>query len=319
MVTSSGQQILNGLDEVRKRFPTEKAIRIITPQEAQEFFRPLRSQFSPLHLTDLERKDFKLAESEDTEVSVGRTDTDGAALRVNGVNWLISDSPQFMPHYYHFVAQMLLAMWRTYSSLDLYIIENGRTTLPPPNKLFMTHISAHQWRDGAGLNAFILRGAFPGIGMEYKEDWEDRANTNIPFVFDRVLIADRAASNNGRGYKATHRSALDPFFELDGSPNFWSTVRNNVLDFSHLRLAAEWINAPDPGRLGERMAYVITYVSRQEWGRRSLRRDDHGQLVGELMLLRDQYGYEVNVISAEKLSKAEQILLAGRTTVRLLW
>lgn len=39
-------------------------------------------------------------------------------------------------------------------------------------------------------------------------------------------------------------------------------------------------------------------------------------LVRELYDLRDKYGYEVNVVSMEKLSRAEQVSLMARTTVR---
>lgn len=60
---------------------------------------------------------------------------------------------------------------------------------------------------------------------------------------------------------------------------------------------------------------VITYISRQEWGKRTLIQKDHEKLVSELYKLRDTYGYEVNVVSAEKLTRAEQIQLAARTTV----
>ncbi|KAJ8516777.1 hypothetical protein ONZ45_g5928 [Pleurotus djamor] len=62
---------------------------------------------------------------------------------------------------------------------------------------------------------------------------------------------------------------------------------------------------------------VITYISRQTWGRRMLIPADHDKLVKELYKLRDQYGYEVNVVSMEKLSRSEQITLAARTTIMM--
>ena len=43
--------------------------------------------------------------------------------------------------------------------------------------------------------------------------------------------------------------------------------------------------------------------------------EDHERLVQELYKLRDTYGYEVNVVSMDKLTRAEQLQLAGRTTV----
>ncbi len=67
---------------------------------------------------------------------------------------------------------------------------------------------------------------------------------------------------------------------------------------------------------GTRGNPVITYISRQDWGRRMLIQQDHDKLVEELYKLRDEYGYEVNVVSMDKLSPVEQLRLAGRTTVR---
>jgi hypothetical protein len=64
---------------------------------------------------------------------------------------------------------------------------------------------------------------------------------------------------------------------------------------------------------------VITYISRQEWGRRMLVQKDHEQLVAELYKLRDNYGYEVNVVSMDKLSRKEQLQLSARTTVSHLF
>ena len=60
---------------------------------------------------------------------------------------------------------------------------------------------------------------------------------------------------------------------------------------------------------------MITYILRQDWGRRMLIPEDHDQLVQELYVLRDTYGYDVNVVSMDKLSRIEQLHLAGRTTV----
>jgi hypothetical protein len=66
---------------------------------------------------------------------------------------------------------------------------------------------------------------------------------------------------------------------------------------------------------GTRGTPVITYVSRQAWGRRMLKPADHDKLVEELYKLREQYGYEVNVVNMDQLSRAEQLRLAGQTTV----
>lgn len=128
----------------------------------------------------------------------------------------------------------------------------------------------------------------------------------VPFVFDRVVFADRAAAMSGEVYLRSQRTASEAF-TLPGSPNWWSTFRDNVIQPTGLNASTGAGTQGNP---------VITYISRQEWGRRMLIQSDHEKLVEELYKLQDQYGYEVNVVSMDRLSRAEQLQLAGRTTVR---
>jgi len=45
--------------------------------------------------------------------------------------------------------------------------------------------------------------------------------------------------------------------------------------------------------------------------------EHHDQLVAELYALRDRYGYEVNVVDLDKLSRDEQMQLSARTTIMM--
>lgn len=141
--------------------------------------------------------------------------------------------------------------------------------------------------------------------MEFIDDWRDRAEMGKAFVFDRVLVVDRSASMISESFAAFQRTASSAF-SLPGSPNWWAPIRNNVVEFAGLE--------PDAG-ISTNSTPVITYISRQGWGRRMLIPAHHDKLVAELYKLRDKYGYEVNVVSAEKLTLVEQIRLAARTTV----
>ncbi|KAI0301587.1 hypothetical protein B0F90DRAFT_1718463 [Multifurca ochricompacta] len=183
----------------------------------------------------------------------------------------------------------------------------GKTSLPPPRRILFTHLDADHWRDYASMNQWVLRTAFPSISMEFSDDWKDRAVMGVPFVFDRVLFADRAAAINGANWGRTQRTASEAF-ALPGSPNWWSTFRNNVIEYTGLNASTG---------AGTRGNPVITYISRQEWGRRMLIQKDHDRLIEELYKLRDRYGYEVSVVSMDKLSRVEQLRLAGRTTVMM--
>lgn len=177
------------------------------------------------------------------------------------------------------------------------------------------HAIAEEWRDYAHMNEWVTRGAFPTVSLEFSDEWTDRAGTNKLFVLDRVVLADRSAASESEIFGKTMRTVATAF-DLPGSPNWWAPLRRGVLEFSGV--PEEWIVGPDPAMAVDNRKLVITYISRQEWGRRMLRSADHDRLVEELNLLRDRYGYEVNVVGMQSLTRAEQFNLAARTTVRLL-
>lgn len=155
------------------------------------------------------------------------------------------------------------------------------------------------------MNQWVLHGTFPGIGLEFAQDWKERAETNRAYVFDRVVLSDRAGAMHGFNFGRTGRSASQAF-GLPGSVNWWAPVRANVIQASGLKENAGG---------GTQNTPVITYISRQNWGRRMLIPADHDRLVKELYKLRDRHGYEVNVVEFDKMSRKEQIKLSARTTV----
>ncbi|KAG1794183.1 uncharacterized protein HD556DRAFT_1371462 [Suillus plorans] len=230
-----------------------------------------------------------------------------SAESIDGVTWLVNDPPQFITHYYHWSAELFFGFWRTYSSLDTSIDEMGKSILPALRRIFFVHADADHWRDYALMNQWVLRSAFPSLTTEYSYDWEDRAAMGRPMILDRVIFTDRAAAMHGHHFLSTGRTAAEPS-ALPGSAHWWSTIRANVIRVCGL----------DPNVVGD-MAQtpVITYISRQEWGRRMLKQEDHERLVEELHKLRDLYGYEVNVVEMDKLSRAEQFELAARTTIMM--
>lgn len=198
---------------------------------------------------------------------------------------------------------MLLGLWRTYAALDPSMTANGTTFLSSPARFVFVFVPTTMWRDYAHMNEWVVRAAFPSAGLEFSEHWLDRAATARPFVFERVVLGDRAASFKG----TTGRMSVQPFL-LKASPHWWTTVRANVAEFAGI-FPQDDAAASNKG--------VITYISRQEWGRRTLKQADHEVLVSELKKLEQQHGYEVNVVTMEELSREEQIRLAARTTVSL--
>lgn len=208
-------------------------------------------------------------------------------------------------HYYHWSAELWFGFWRTYSSLDPNITPEGNTTLPFARRIMFSHLDANHWRDYAHMNEWVVRASFPSVTLEFIDDWRDRAELGKPFVFDRVLVADRSAAMRSYNFHRYQRTAAAAF-ALPGNMNWWMPIRNNVVEFAGLD--------PNVGG-GTTSTPVITYISRQEWGRRMLIPADHDKLVEELYKLRDNYGYEVNIVAAEKMTRVEQIRLAARTTV----
>jgi len=156
------------------------------------------------------------------------------------------------------------------------------------------------------MNEWVVRSSLPSVAMEFIDDWRDRAELGKSFVFHRVVVADRSAAMISSNFQRYQRTASVPF-ALPGSTNWWMPIRNNVVKFAGLK--------PDVGG-GTTSTPVITYISRQNWGRRMLVPEHHEKLVRELHKLRATYGYEINVVEAEKMSRVDQIRLAARTTVR---
>lgn len=212
-------------------------------------------------------------------------------------------------HYYHWSAELWFGFWRAYSSLDPYISAEGNSTLPPLRRILFNHVDNAHWRDYASMNEWVVRSSFPSVAMEFVDDWRDRAEMGRPFVFDRVVLADRSAAMLSHNYQRYQRTAAAAF-GLPGSANWWMPIRNNVIQFAGLDPAVGGGTTTKP---------VITYISRQSWGRRMLRPEDHERLVRKLREIEQEHGFEVNIVNAEDMSRVEQIRLAARTTVRLLY
>ncbi|WWD17859.1 hypothetical protein CI109_102303 [Kwoniella shandongensis] len=316
LMTSTGNEIWNDEESIKGREPTEQDMRIIFPSEAKRLF-------------------------------------GNSASLVSGSTFLVNDPAQFLDHYYHFAAELLVGLWRTYSSLDPTISAQGITHLPSPSRMIFPHVAAGKWNDYAKMNSFLSRAIFPSMSYEYQNDFLDRADTARAFVFERVLFADRAAAFRGPEFAKTWRTASEAV-TLQASKYWWSPIRKNLLEFVGggqgididmnevgLGVGVEAEEADEDivaleeeeGALAEekeelleadrqaKQAHmgkpVITYVSRQEWGRRMLTKKGHESLVKELKDLEKKYGWEINIVSMDKLSRDEQIRLSARTTVMM--
>ncbi|WRT64161.1 uncharacterized protein IL334_001090 [Kwoniella shivajii] len=315
LMVSTGNEIWNDEESIKGREPTERDMRIIFPSEAKRLW-------------------------------------GNSASLVSGSTFLVNDPSQFLDHYYHFAAELLVGLWRTYSSLDPTINAQGVTHLPSPSRMIFPHLAAGKWNDYAKMNSFLSRAIFPSMSYEYQNDFLDRADTARAFIFERVVFADRAAAFRGPEFGKTWRTASEAV-TLQASKYWWSPIRKNLIEFvggggNDLDLAGdvglgigldaepdvdlialeeeEGAMVEEKEELLEKMRKekqakmgkpVITYVSRQDWGRRMLLKEGHDSLVKELKELEKKYNWEVNIVSMDKLSRDEQIRLSARTTVMM--
>lgn len=182
------------------------------------------------------------------------------------------------------------------------------------------------------MNAWVTGAAFPSIALEFADEvYRDRVETGRVYVLERAVLADRAAAGESGAFGRSWRIIASAMEDVQASRYWWAPLRRSVLEFSGV--PREWIVGPSTangigagsGSNGlvdletrkRNRETVITYISRQGWGRRMLRPGDHERLVKELEALRDRYGYEVNVVDMQDLTRAEQFSLAARTTVMM--
>ncbi|KAF9009998.1 hypothetical protein BDQ17DRAFT_1397480 [Cyathus striatus] len=179
----------------------------------------------------------------------------------------------------------LFSLWRTYSSLDSEIDEEGKTMLPPPRRLIFPHnrfftdanpdFSDH-WirraRVNTGFHPYTQKAILPTLSVLYFEDWDDYHLIEVPFVFERLVVSDRGAGMKSELVSQWQQPVWSPPFELDGSKWWWEPIRRSLETFLELG-ASTTVNK------------VVTYIDTQnDFYAPKLRKEDHA-------------GYDVRVVS----------------------
>ncbi|KAF9456415.1 hypothetical protein BDZ94DRAFT_1229680 [Collybia nuda] len=229
----------------------------------------------------------------------------GAILR--GVTWMSADTT---PH-----NSTLLSLWRTYSSLDPNIDGSGRTSLPPPHRLFFPQVRVFTdpdplphfyWiprrRVDTGFHPYLLKAAFPSLTVMYLEDWEDYHKLELPFLIERIVVADREAAETSMD---KNEPALSSAFRLDASQHWWEPVRQTLVSYF--------------GEGDNKSAKkVVTYLHRQgeETGVK-LHDEDHQALLQALTKIGKKHGYEVHVVSSrtDETVWSEKLSAVAKSTV----
>lgn len=211
----------------------------------------------------------------------------------------------------------LFSLWRTYSSLDPSVSPSDLPKLPSPRRIFYPNIRSltgpkpdsnapilPRERSPSGFHPYLPKAAFPMLGLMFREDWEDFASMQAPFLLNRVVVSDEGSARRSR-------RDIPPFsvplVELDASEHWWEPIRRNVAAFLGVDYEAEktWMGSQK----------VVTYLSRQdaEDGPK-LKHSDHETLVNELHLLENSF--IVNIIPANA-PWAERIAAILQSTVSL--
>ena len=211
----------------------------------------------------------------------------------------------------------VISLLRTYSSLDTEINADGATTLAFPSRIAYPRIPyftdpqpiwhgdgsdelIQRTRSDIGLSHSLIKSLLPFTGITYQRDWLDLHESEVPYVLERVVIADYgAATQASAGDELPYWSA--PFKDLEASKNWWEPLRSGLSRVM---------------RIAENSDEVVTYISRQDVeSGPTLKPEDHDVLVKELERLARDTKCLVEVVSysAPWQEKLSAIL---RSTVR---
>ncbi|KAF7374931.1 hypothetical protein MSAN_00379200 [Mycena sanguinolenta] len=311
MMTSTG--LPGNLTNDAQRMPTAKEMDFVTPQEAKTRWG-------------------------------GGIDGRHRVSTVEGTTLLFNDPPQFLNHYFHFVAELMFGSWAflygafhdqtakppasAEPSFNLPLISNS---VPTIDRAIFIHSDVEGWRDAPGFNGYFVRAVFPSMTVEVETDWLDRikatANTEIrrAWHFPLALLTDRSAAFRGPITGAyTQRTAAEPWMimakakKIDLIGNWWASMRSALVRYAggevHEDLSPE-LQLPE--------TVVITYINRQGTRRHLLEEDNRAliaameDLVERKNRIEDGPRWEFNNVHAEQLSLDEQIRFAAKTTIML--
>ncbi|KAF7288528.1 hypothetical protein HMN09_01381800 [Mycena chlorophos] len=268
---------------------------------------------------------------------------------VAGNTVFVNEPTQFLRHYYHFTAELIMgvqAMWsgsftEPSTDPDREYSLGPFPPLPLINRFIFARANADGIRDNPGFNRYIMRAAFPSASVEEQEDWEDRVSITQTgeraWHFPLLLLTDRSASFRGEVCGSqTQRTAAEAFEEMKRQGRlagirvggWWEPVRAAVLRFAGAEVRVPDISEQMPfngdtsegdPRLPMPSKVLITYISRQSAGQRKLTREAHQDLVNSMeeLVRRKGPSWEFLVVEAEHLTRDEQLQIAARTTILL--
>ncbi|KAF6746026.1 hypothetical protein DFP72DRAFT_924003 [Ephemerocybe angulata] len=251
------------------------------------------------------------------------------ATVIPGMTMFIADPPQYLPHFYHFWGEVIIGAWRVYSALGFSKDNNGSLDrLSFPDRWIMPFIDREdEWRDKAGLNAPLMRLAFPSASIEKSEIWKDWIKSGNTLVFERSMVINRrAAHKSPLGF--TWFKMISGTQNVSVPSNFWEPLRKSVTKnlFGYVPEVAasgkalvvpKFKHSKDTASSKPHsIKPIVTYISRQSTGRRLIDADHQG-LVAALKELAMEGICEVRIPIMEHLTLQEQMAEITSSTIMI--
>ncbi|EJT99500.1 hypothetical protein DACRYDRAFT_23632 [Dacryopinax primogenitus] len=253
---------------------------------------------------------------------------------IQGFSVLANDPNQFLQHYYHVAAEILLGIERVCTNFDPMPGPDGTVSAPSPERLIFLHTDEAGFTDWPGLDRFYLHAQWPHITPLYQPSWEAMASlvsdSRKAWRFPAALFIDRSASFRGPYTEVTSRTPAGPWAAGggkfgtggEGRNRFWyESARRRVLSFVGVdrEVLDVGLRAMDPPlaplrRDGKEDVYQVTYISRQRTGRRLID-GDHRRLARALRYMCNKHGWKFFLMVAEDMDREEQMRVAAETTV----
>ncbi|TFK25334.1 hypothetical protein FA15DRAFT_590707 [Coprinopsis marcescibilis] len=249
------------------------------------------------------------------------------ATVIPGFSVILYDPPQFMHHFYHWWGEIMIGMWRVYSTLA-YGTTNGNSPpsvdpLPFPSRFLMPAVEGDQWRDRAGVIGPLMRAAFPAMLIEKADWWADLAKLGTTVVFERTVIISRYNAHNHPSFGIWHKMIAGTM-SLVAPDGYWepirkSLVRNTIGYVPAIDSKGRILRSSMPASRSDELEPahekpVVTYISRQGAGRR-LNEEDHVRLVESLRGLESEGLCRFEMPMMEKLTINGQLAVGARTTI----
>ncbi|OWT37899.1 hypothetical protein C362_04923 [Cryptococcus neoformans Bt1] len=224
-----------------------------------------------------------------------------AAIRKEGISMFFNDVKEgkwnsFLDHYFHFIGELFLGCWRLISVV-------GEHEFPAR---LIYRANATDWRDPARITTWFQQSVLPDVAIEDNPIFTDRTVSQMTFIYDRIVIADRWAA---------HR--------ISDEVRFWNKA---TADLPSLKVPSTWMD-PMRNRLKtlamaelcdvqrkRAEAPVVVYINRQLTNRR-LADEDADALLEQMVKLDKEGVIEFYNAQMENLPRVQQFCLALKADV----